>query len=189
MSRIIDNPRQLILDNSKKILYGEGYSNFSIRTVAKECSLGVGTIYNYFPTKKDLIIELMSDYWQENLKVLDNTLASNDSFYIKLQNTFNNINIFIRNFKDVWLSMSYFNDVNYVKSGLERESIVMETVIRKIENVLIEEASTSNSQICVQMYSYEIAKFILVNFITMAQMPFLEYQSFENILKQLLQHK
>jgi AcrR family transcriptional regulator len=188
MSRIIENPKQLILDHSKNILYREGYSKFSIRTVAKECALGIGTIYNYFPTKKDIIIELMTDYWRENFKILDHTLTSNVSFYVKLEYTFNNIKIFIKNFKDVWLSMSCFSEDHYVVSGLERESIFMEILIRKIEHILIEEVATPDSKVCMKMDSYEIAKFIFQNFIAMAQMPFIEYQSFENILKQLLEY-
>jgi AcrR family transcriptional regulator len=65
LPRIIEDPRELILSEAKKILENEGYSQISIRRVAKECGIAVGTIYNYFPTKKGLIIEMMTDFWEE----------------------------------------------------------------------------------------------------------------------------
>ena len=70
MSRIIENPEQLILNGAKEILYNEGLEKFSMRTLSKKCNIALGTIYNYYSTKEDLIVELMTDYWKNNLYVL-----------------------------------------------------------------------------------------------------------------------
>lgn len=186
MARVIENPKQLILDNAKNILYSEGYSNLSIRNVAKASGLAVGTIYNYYPTKKDLVIEMMIEYWEQCFKVLEIIIASEQSLYEKLNKIFSELNTFISTFREVWLKASNFESPDYVESGLEKEFIYIEILIRKIEALLINEASKENSEITIKIDTYELSKFIVMNFITMIQMQMFKYPSFENILKQLL---
>jgi len=191
MARIIENPKQLILDNAKNILYSEGYSNLSIRNVAKASGLAVGTIYNYYPTKKDLVIEMMIEYWGECFKALEIILNSKTSLYDKLFKIFNELNMFISTFKEVWLKANKADNADNSNSGLEKENLHMENhiekLIRTIEELLIEESAKSNSEITIKMDTYELAKFIVMNFITMIQMQMFQYASFENILKQLLE--
>ena len=67
----IDDPRQEILKQAKTILGHEGFKGLNMRTVAQECSFSVGTIYNYFPTKDDLLAQLMANYWEEYYQVLE----------------------------------------------------------------------------------------------------------------------
>jgi len=191
MARIIENPKQLILDNAKNILYSEGYSNLSIRNVAKASGLAVGTIYNYYPTKKDLVIEMMIEYWGECFKALEIILNSKTNLYDKLFKIFNELNMFISTFKEVWLKANKADNTDNPNSGLEKENLHMENhiekLIRTVEELLIEESAKSNSEITIKMDTYELAKFIVMNFITMIQMQMFKYASFENILKQLLE--
>jgi len=186
MARIIENPKQLILNNAKNILYTEGYGSLSIRNVAKASDLAVGTIYNYYPTKKDLVIEMMMEYWEQCFTALEIIITSEQSLYERLNKIFNELNTFIGTFREVWLKASSFESPDYVESGLEKEFIYMEKLIRKIEAMLIEEASKNNSEISIKIDTYELAKFIVMNFITMIQMQMFKYSSFENILKELL---
>jgi len=191
MARIIENPKQLILDNAKNILYSEGYSNLSIRNVAKASGLAVGTIYNYYPTKKDLVIEMMIEYWGECFKSLEIITNSQTTLYVKLFKIFSELNIFISTFKEVWLKANKADNTDNSNSGLEKENLHMENhiekLIRTVEKLLIEESARSNSEITIKMDTYELAKFIVMNFITMIQMQMFKYESFENILKQLLE--
>ena len=70
MSRIIENPEQLILSRAKEILYNEGFKKFSMRNLSGKCGIALGTIYNYYSTKEELIIEMMTDYWKEHFLYL-----------------------------------------------------------------------------------------------------------------------
>ena len=87
MSRVIENPKQLILSNAKKILYNQGYHKLSMRALSKACDIALGTIYNYYPTKKVLIIEMMTEYWQNYLDSVREIATSNTDLYVKLNNT------------------------------------------------------------------------------------------------------
>lgn len=185
MPRLIENPRELILSEAKKILYNEGYSSISIRRVAKECDIAVGTIYNYFPTKKDLIIEMMTSFWKDYFLDIEIVIDSQENFYAKLKSIFKNLAQFIKKFKDIWLKDELYSSHDYIESGLKRKNIYIDKLITVIEELLRK-----------HMYSYgdkenfdtkKMASFIVMNFITMAQMPYFDYEFFESILKKSIQ--
>lgn len=183
MSRIIENPKQLILNRAEEILYNEGYIKLNMRYLSKSCDIALGTIYNYYPTKKELVIEMMTDYWKQYFYKLEAIVNSDDVLYAKLSKIFNELSIFITSFKDVWLKPKLYDTPDYIESGLEKENIFMEKFIIIVENILLKEISNNNIRI--KLNSYETAKFIVMNFITMVQMPIFKYSSFEIILKEL----
>ena len=184
MSRIIEDPQQLILSKAKEILYNEGYLKLTMRNISKACDIALGTIYNYYPTKKELLVEMMTDYWREYFYKIGSVIDLDNTFYDKLNKIFNELSIFIKTFKEIWLKPELYNNPTYVKNGLKKESIYIEKLILFIENIIIKEINANN--IKSKLDTYEIAKFIIMNFITMIQMPVFEYSSFEVILKELV---
>lgn len=54
-----------ILNISKKYISKNGLSSFNVRTITKECGISIGTLYNYFPSKSDLIIAAVESVWKE----------------------------------------------------------------------------------------------------------------------------
>lgn len=187
MSRIIENPHQLILDTARIILFNKGYSELSMRNVANQCGIAIGTIYNYFPTKRDLVLDMMSGYWKEYFVVLEKLIKDDSSFFLKLHSIFKELEGFIKTFKEVWLKPELYHTPDYVEKGLAKEDIYMERLIRKLEDFLVNESLKANSVIKLKFDSYETAKFILLNFVTIIQTPSFSYQSFELFLKELLQ--
>ena len=61
MPKIIENIKEQIIEEAKRQLFENGYAKTTIRSVAKACGIGVGTIYNYFPSKEMLISAFMLD--------------------------------------------------------------------------------------------------------------------------------
>ncbi len=65
--------KEKLLLTSQDILLKEGIKGLSIRNIAKEANVSVGSIYKYFSTKLDILIELESNYWNAIIsKVKDN---------------------------------------------------------------------------------------------------------------------
>lgn len=183
LSKIIENPKQLIMDAAKEILYNQGYHKLSMRALAKSCGIALGTIYNYYPAKKDLIIEMMADYWQNYLDAVHDIAKSKDDLYTKLKNIFNELEIFIERFRQYWLTPEFYDSPEYVDSGLKKEYVFMEKLIVMVEDILVREQDENHIQM--KQGTYETASFILMNFITMVQLPFFKYESFELFLKEL----
>lgn len=67
MPKIIENVRELLLDTAKKQIKERGYANTTIRSVAGECGLAVGTVYNYFRSKDMLIATFVVEDWNSYL--------------------------------------------------------------------------------------------------------------------------
>ncbi len=63
-----------ILKISKNFILDKGFVSFNIRTIAKECGISVGTIYNYFPSKSELIIATVESVWKEIFEPLNNLI-------------------------------------------------------------------------------------------------------------------
>ncbi len=61
-----------ILEISKRIASEKGLQAITMRSVAKECDVAVGSIYNYYASKNDLLIATIASIWQEIIQ--DNLL-------------------------------------------------------------------------------------------------------------------
>ena len=59
----------------------KGFSNTSMQDIADNANLAVGTLYNYFPSKNDLLLDIM----HEEIEI---TIAENDALFneVNLQN-------------------------------------------------------------------------------------------------------
>ncbi len=70
MPKIIENVREQILTVAKKQLSEQGYKKTTIRSVAKECEIAVGTVYNYFKSKDILIASFVLQDWNDCIKAI-----------------------------------------------------------------------------------------------------------------------
>jgi AcrR family transcriptional regulator len=104
LARVIENPVELILSEARAIAMRDGLANLSIRNVAKACGIAPGTIYNYFPSKDDLLMALLEDFWGQVFRDVSTEVYQAETFteaVIKLR-------IFLTGhvdrFKSDWLS-------------------------------------------------------------------------------------
>jgi len=54
----------------------KGFSNTSIHDIAENSNLAVGTLYNYFPSKNDLLLEIMQD--EMEITITESSALFND---------------------------------------------------------------------------------------------------------------
>ncbi len=57
--------REAILSAGKEIIAQSGIQGLNIRDVAHKCGISVGSVYNYFPSKSDLIVATIDEVWME----------------------------------------------------------------------------------------------------------------------------
>ncbi len=75
MPKIIDEARASILVTTRRLLEQQGYAGVSLRSIAAECGIAVGTIYNYFKNKDTLIAHLLLEDWAAALQQMDAAAA------------------------------------------------------------------------------------------------------------------
>ena len=64
MPKLIENLKEKLLAEAQKQLLEVGYSAMMIQSVAKACGVGVGTVYNYFPSKEALLVACIAADWE-----------------------------------------------------------------------------------------------------------------------------
>lgn len=83
MNKIVTSKEE-ILQTSRKLIQQHGWSAVSIRSVAAACDVSVGSIYNYFDSKTDLVGATIESVWQEIFhKPEDKTIFQNAESSIK----------------------------------------------------------------------------------------------------------
>lgn len=63
MPKVIEDAKAKILKTARAQLFEQGYTNFTLRAIAEQCGIAVGTIYNYFSSKDMLIASIMVEDW------------------------------------------------------------------------------------------------------------------------------
>lgn len=67
MPKIIAGLREQLLHEAERQLTTNGYSAMTIRAVARECKVAVGTVYNYFPGKESFVASVLLERWTESI--------------------------------------------------------------------------------------------------------------------------
>ena len=57
--------KEAILATCRKIVSEKGLSSLNMRAVAEACHVALGSLYNYFPSKDDLMIATIESVWQD----------------------------------------------------------------------------------------------------------------------------
>ena len=93
MPKIIENLPQKLMAEARRQVRENGYAALTIRSVAKGCGVGVGTVYNYFDSKDALTAAFMLEDWKNCVHRIDDCAAASEvpepvlrSIYDELQN-------------------------------------------------------------------------------------------------------
>lgn len=82
--------RQAILDAAAKNFKSRGFMNTSVSDIMRESNLGVGTFYNYFHSKEEILMELLTNLFaqvEKNLARNKNHLTALELLEICCMNT------------------------------------------------------------------------------------------------------
>ena len=79
MPKIIENLEARLIDEAKKQIEEAGYGAVTIRSVAKSCGVGVGTVYNYFPSKDALLATYLLRDWKTCVAAIEAVSTYSDA--------------------------------------------------------------------------------------------------------------
>ena len=104
MPKIIKDPEERILQAARKRLLDSDLSSFSLRGVAADCGIAVGTIYNYFKNKESLMAAVMAQDWAKAREEAGRDLAEAPSLREGLVCICRKIRFFCLLYQVVWSS-------------------------------------------------------------------------------------
>lgn len=186
MPKIIENPQAIILEHAGIILAKQGYEALNMRAIAKSCGIATGTIYNYFPTKRELLLQMMTDYWETHFAVIDEVSASGDNLFVRLKNIFSIMENFVLCFREIWMGMRQENKNAYATEDIHHNHDYMRRLIEKVELVLVLEEQRNPSALNYPLPARELASFIVQNNLAICHMQNMSYSSWELLLRKVL---
>ena len=91
MPKIISCSRERMLDVARKKFLTDGYEGFTIRDVAGECGVSVGTIYSYFTSKETLLTQAMVEEWRSLIREIREKLPAMETAEARLKYLYESI--------------------------------------------------------------------------------------------------
>ncbi len=71
MPKLLQDPKKKMLLEVERLLAQGGYTAVTVRAVAQGCAVGVGTVYNYFPSKEALLAEYLLTDWRQCIAAIE----------------------------------------------------------------------------------------------------------------------
>lgn len=176
MPKTIEDVENLILRSAFELLKAQGYQKLNMREIAKKSNIATGTIYNYFPTKDELMISLIRFYWKDYREKIYELFSSKEDVLTKMRGIFLMIDTFIRTFEGFILE--------YAKKGNEKPEGRVQKFLNEfrkgIKNALDMDKTIS---IVPSIKTEELSAFIAANMISIALYRLYTYENFEKIVR------
>ncbi len=67
-----------IIDSARELFYLKGFKDTNISDIAKNAGIGVGTFYNYYPSKEAIFLEIYSNENDNLKKIMINSMDLNE---------------------------------------------------------------------------------------------------------------
>ena len=116
--------KQQILDTAFAIASESGLSGLSIREVARACNVAVGTVYNSYPTKYDLVNDVVGRFWNEALADSMPGAIAGDDFIGFCEGLALQLSGALARFRDDWLTEVAALDAKGLASARKREEAI-----------------------------------------------------------------
>ena len=95
MPKIIENLPQRLQAEARRQIEESGFAAMTIRSVARGCGVGVGTVYNYYPSKEALVAGFMLDDWKCCMEAIASSAESAENLEPVLQVIYSQITRFL----------------------------------------------------------------------------------------------
>lgn len=158
MPKIISNLKEELMIKGKDILVNKGYNALNIRDLAKNCNIGIGTFYNYYQNKDEIVRAIIRTDWEKIVKETYIKIHnSNREFKEKLYIIYEGIYRFLSDYLDTFMVM--------VSSGGKKHK--GDKILIPYENILKEvlELHKEKGDISYDLSGEKLAKLIINNII------------------------
>lgn len=126
MPRMIEDLQENLLLQARRLLLEEGGNGLTIRRVAAECHVAVGTVYNYFRSKDELMARVMLRDWRSALAAMHCAGQEAASVMEGLEAMWREVRAFAALYRDVW--MRYAETGGVMPQLTSRHSLLVEQV-------------------------------------------------------------
>lgn len=175
-----------ILSAAKEIAIKQGITKIDIRSVAKNSGIATGTVYNYFPSKGDLLVAVIEDFWEGAFADVDWRSFAKDDFYNNLEKIYNILYVYLNKFKENWLEELSFLKTQEKLLGKQKQNEYFEKIYNRIKYMMEMDNNIKQYQWTDAISKEKTAEFIFENMIMMLKKGEKDMSFFIGILKKIM---
>lgn len=128
MPKTLQNVREDILHVTRTMLAETSYNDLNMRAVASRCGIGIGTVYNYFQSKQEIVGAIIRSDWDIMLRRMEYGIKANKDCIQRLEIIYSELSSFMHGVHGIWFD-------NY--SG-ELEKVDMHNVKCRKKGLIVE---------------------------------------------------
>ena len=117
--------KESVLDAAEKIIVAEGMKQCSMRRISSALGVAVGTIYNYYESREELLVDLFTISWGKSVMKARRVVNPAIGRHIQLNQFFDVINEDVANRhglgKEIFIFNNYVKDINENTLSIRRE--------------------------------------------------------------------
>lgn len=170
-----------LLEFAREIVNEQGPDALNIRALAKRAGVAIGTVYNYFESKDDILIAITEEYWRKALVELRNEIQA-DTFSEQLREIY----AFLRNRLADSAGMLMNSLRNVETAGRDRMSSMQKVLITAILHRMRQDKNISPDIWSETLSDERFADFILMNMMMLLRMNTPSIDPFIEIVKRTL---
>lgn len=162
--------KEELLKAAKDIAYNEGIDKINIRNVAKRCNVSIGAIYNYFPTKADLVLSVVEDFWNYTWIQKDSYAKDDEKFTVFFERYFKTLLKRLFQFENDWLAKISMLSVQEKEKGRQLEAKCFEHIKHHLFDGIEKDRFIHND-----LWNDDFTKDDFVDFVFLNMMSMLRY--------------
>lgn len=159
--------KDIILSAAKDIASRQGITKINIRSVAKNSGIAIGTVYNYFPSKGDLLVAVIEDFWEDAFKNINWKSFSHNNFYDNLETIYNILYTYLSKFKENWLEQLALLKTQEKQLGIQKQNEYFQKIYSRIVTLMDMDEKLKQYQWTEVVSKEKMAEFIFDNMLIM----------------------
>lgn len=178
--------KEIILSKAKEIAETQGISKINIRSVARDSGVSIGTVYNYFPSKGDLLVAVIEDFWEEGFSNIDWKSFEHNDFYTNLEKIYHILYHYLYKFKENWLEQLSLLKAQEKLIGIQKQNEYFVKICKRIEDLMDRDNNFRQYPWTKDFSKENIAEFIFENMLIMLRKEVSDISLFIDILKKIM---
>lgn len=126
--------KESVLEAAEIIIINEGMDHCSMRRISGALGVAVGTIYNYYESREELLVDLFTISWNKTIKKAKSVVEPSKPRDQQLMNFINVINLDVANRNGLGKEVYIFN--SYVKE-VETNTLNIRNELRAILELIL----------------------------------------------------
>lgn len=137
--------REELLRASYEIILVEGSGKLNIRSLAKKCNISIGSVYNYFPSKSELLLAVSEEFWRKIFYPSMHKLQKCDHFLEVFKNIYNELCKHLPVFRSMILTQYKDMNSSVIDQGRKIERDYLSHIKAELLKILSKDPSVSDN--------------------------------------------